>query len=198
MLRLSYNSLYELLRAYYIYPHKTTQLSHDILLFLFFSSCLGLAVFFFFGWCWCRALASRLVLVELSTTKWQEKNILSVSWMHYELKEFLAFLHPPTDLSVHLWKLSSKTFIEFHFKKMVWKVVSEIYLIYPRSSFENVSIGGDEWTEKSNTIKPAGVTEKNCSIMHETTHLNALIRSQCKDLEVGKWNSFRIDFPLLF
>lgn len=151
MLRLSYNSLYELLRAYYIYPHKTTQLSPMTYYYYFFSSCLGLAVFFF--------------SVGVDVKLWPRASFQSRCRRNGKKKHTLCFVDAlwaervSRLLTSTDWSLRSFVKIVFEnvywisLKKTVWKVVFEIYLIYPRSSFENVSVGGDEWREKSNTIK---------------------------------------------
>lgn len=102
MLRLSYNSLYELLRAYYIYPHKkNNQLQLSPMTYYYSARCFSVGVL---SWprdsfhsmrCWLCILMSRQLLVS------------------YELSSLLALFSLSAELRSFV-KIVLKTFIEFH------------------------------------------------------------------------------------
>lgn len=106
MLRLSYNSLYELLRAYYIYPHKkNNQLQLSPMTYYYSARCFSVGVlswprdsFHSTRWCW-------LCILHVS----------SVACVLWALLAARPFLSRPS--SVHLWKLSWKRLLNFIKKK---------------------------------------------------------------------------------
>lgn len=108
MLRLSYNSLYELLRAYYIYPHKkNNQLQLSPMTYYYSARCFSVGVlswprdsFHSTRWCW-------LCILHVSS-------VACVLWALLAARPFLSLSRPSF---VHLWKLSWKRLLNFIKKK---------------------------------------------------------------------------------